>query len=82
MGDTFKRVEIKYLMNTVTKEKFLKKMQEHIKPDEYGVYTVQNIYFDTDHFDLVSRSMEKPIYKEKLRLRSYGTPDMGTKVFL
>ncbi|MCR5033511.1 MAG: polyphosphate polymerase domain-containing protein [Lachnospiraceae bacterium] len=82
MGDTFQRVEIKYLMNTAKKEAFLRLVREHVKPDDYGVYTVQNIYFDTDHFDLVRRSMEKPVYKEKLRLRSYGTPDMNSKVFL
>ena len=36
-----------------------------------GKTTVRNIYYDTDTYLLVRRSIEKPVYKEKLRIRSY-----------
>ena len=41
--------------------------------DGYGKHAISNIYFDTPDFLLVRTSMEKPVYKEKVRLRSYGT---------
>lgn len=42
--------------------------------DKYGLHTICSIYFDTDDDRLIRNSLEKPIYKEKLRLRSYGVP--------
>ena len=53
-----------------------------MREDVYGRYSICNIYYDKDEDLLINRSMQKPSYKEKLRLRSYGTPDMNTKVFL
>ena len=50
--------------------------------DEYGKHTICNIYYDTPDNLLIRRSIEKPVYKEKLRLRSYGIPTLDTKVFL
>lgn len=50
--------------------------------DEYGLHTVCNIYFDTRTHELVRRSIEKPVYKEKLRLRSYGVPTEDSCVYL
>lgn len=68
---TFKRYELKYLLNLSEKEKILRAMDGHMKLDKYGRTTIRNIYFDTDTFLLIRRSLEKPIYKEKLRVRSY-----------
>ena len=51
-------------------------------PDEHGESTICNIYYDTPDFRLIRRSLEKPVYKEKLRLRSYGTASKDEKVFL
>ncbi|MDR3288618.1 MAG: polyphosphate polymerase domain-containing protein [Peptococcaceae bacterium] len=51
-------------------------------PDRYGAYLVSNLYYDTDQFDLIRASLEKPLYKEKLRLRCYGKADKDTPVFL
>ena len=45
--------------------------------DEYGLHTICNIYYDTPDYDLIRTSIDKPVYKEKLRLRSYGIPDVG-----
>ena len=57
-------------------------MTEFMNSDEYGKSTICNIYFDTPDFLLIRRSIEKPVYKEKLRLRSYGTPTSDSTVFI
>lgn len=53
-----------------------------MKVDKYPIYTLSNIYLDTDDFLLIRRSIEKPLYKEKLRLRTYVTPGPSDNVFL
>ena len=59
------------------KEKLLSTMEQYILPDKYGRSTIRNIYFDTDDYRLIRHSIDKPPYKEKLRIRSYtkATPD-------
>ena len=78
----FERTEIKYIITLAQREEFLKLISEYIKPDEYGESTVCSLYFDTDSFQLIRNSIEKPTYKEKLRLRSYSTPKGDSNVFL
>jgi hypothetical protein len=78
----FKRYELKYLLTAEQYAAFLKKAEEHIAADEYGETTIQSLYYDTGNFLLIRRSLEKPKYKEKLRLRSYGLADANKKVFL
>ena len=68
----FKRYELKYMLTLLQKEKILEAMYPYMRLDKYGRTTVRNIYFDTDNYRLIRRSIEKPAYKEKLRLRSYG----------
>lgn len=78
----FNRVEKKYLL---TQEKFQKlwdELMEYMLVDEYGVHTICNIYYDTENDELIRNSIEKPVYKEKLRLRSYGVPGEKDNVFL
>ena len=70
---TFKRYEIKYLLTQAQKEEILRAMAPYMKLDKYGRTTIRNIYFDTDSYRLIRRSLEKPAYKEKLRVRSYHT---------
>lgn len=78
----FKRCEIKYMLD-VTKAELLKKlMNQYMVADEHGVSTICSLYFDTPDHLLIRRSMEHPVYKEKLRLRSYGTADKDTTVFV
>lgn len=79
---TFKRYEIKYHIPADILPDFRKQMEEHMTPDEYGKTTILNLYYDTAEHDLISRSMEKPKYKEKLRLRSYGVPTPDSRVFV
>lgn len=78
----FKRVEMKYMLTREQKEKVLAMMAPHMKLDGYGRTTIRNIYFDTDDYLLIRRSLEKPTYKEKLRIRSYkkATPESETFV--
>lgn len=49
-----------------------------MRPDEYSHSSIRNLYLDTPDFRLIRRSLEKPVYKEKLRLRSYGRADWNT----
>lgn len=79
---TFKRYELKYLLTRQEKEKVLKAMDPYMQIDHYGRTTIRNIYFDTDTFRLIRRSLEKPAYKEKLRVRSYETADPEDEVFV
>lgn len=79
----FKRYEKKYFLTREQEEEFLKRLEGRMKLDQYGEHTICNIYFDTPDFDLIRASIEKPIYKEKLRLRSYGVPQSrDAKVFV
>ncbi len=68
----FKRYEVKFLITREQKEKILNSLTEKIKIDSYGHSLIKNLYFDTDDFLLIRRSIEKPKYKEKLRVRTYG----------
>lgn len=78
----FKRYELKYLMTLQQKEKVLQAMEPYMSLDHYGRTTIRNIYYDTDTFRLVRNSMEHPVYKEKLRVRSYGFADRNDPVFI
>ncbi len=69
---TFKRYELKYLITRAQRSALLKAMEGHLMLDMFGHSTIRNIYYDTDSFRLVRRSIEKPWYKEKLRVRAYG----------
>lgn len=77
----FCRRESKYLITEEQMRRVLTKMGSRIRPDEYGRSTICNLYFDTPDYLLIRRSIEKPIYKEKLRLRSYGTPTDEQNIF-
>lgn len=79
---TFQRVEKKYLLSQSQYKEFINALRVYMHPDHFGKHTISNLYFDTPDDILVRRSIEKPIYKEKLRLRSYGIPEQDSKVFL
>lgn len=79
---TFKRYEIKYLLTQQQKQAVLQAMQPYMKLDQYGRTTIRNIYYDTDTYRLIRRSLEKPAYKEKLRIRSYQAVAPEDPVFV
>lgn len=78
----FERYEKKYLLTEEQYHQLLCSLEEHMHRDQYGLHTICSLYMDSDDFLLVRRSMEKPEYKEKLRLRSYGIPRPDSTVFL
>lgn len=57
-------------------------MKEHMIPDPHGNSTIQNVYFDTPSWRFIRASLEKPVYKEKLRIRCYGNAKKDTPVFI
>ncbi len=79
---TFERYEKKYTLTWNEYEAFLSLAKNYIQADKHPVYTVHNIYFDTPNFDIISNSIEKPLFKEKLRLRSYTVPGPDDTAFL
>lgn len=79
---TFKRYEIKYLLTQQQKQAVLQAMRPYMKLDRYGRTTIRNIYYDTDTYRLIRRSLEKPVYKEKLRVRSYQAAAPEDPVFV
>lgn len=78
----FQRYELKYLLTLDQRDRLLVAMEPHMAPDKYGYTHIRNIYFDTDSYRLIRQSIEKPVYKEKLRLRSYGPALQNTPVFV
>ncbi len=80
--NVFERVEKKYRMNQKQYDLFLEGAADKIHMDEYGLHTIRNIYYDTQNYELIRRSIDKPKYKEKLRLRGYGKIREDSPVFL
>ena len=84
--EVFNRYEKKYMLDEVTFKRLLDRISDYMEPDKYNkngqFYSISNIYYDTDDDYLIRKSLSKPVYKEKLRLRAYGVPDRDTKVFL
>ena len=81
-GNIFERVEIKYLLTKEQYDALRIKLEPYMQVDEYGLSTISSIYYDTANYDLIRTSMEKPVYKEKLRLRAYGNITEDSTVFL
>lgn len=75
---TFKRNELKYFITQIQYETICNKIAEHMVLDEFCKdgkgYVIYNIYFDTQNNAVIRHSLDKPFYKEKLRLRSYSMP--------
>ena len=78
----FKRYELKYLLTCDQQQTIIDTMKSHMEPDHYGITQIHNIYYDTDNFRLIRSSLDKPLYKEKMRLRSYSLCSGDDPVFL
>ena len=66
-----KRFEMKYLLTPAQKALLLERLKGHMEADAYGLTSIASLYYDTPDYRLINRSIEKPIFKEKLRLRRY-----------
>lgn len=84
--EVFNRYEKKFILDQKTYEGIIKILDEHMTLDVYnqvnGFYTISNLYCDTEDSVLIRKSLSKPIYKEKLRIRAYGVPELESNVFL
>ena len=80
--EVFKRTEIKYLLTYDQYRKLLSYLSNIARIDQYGKTRINNIYFDTPDFSMIRTSLEKPLYKEKLRLRTYGRTGENTNSFI
>lgn len=78
----FKRYEFKYLITRQQQQAILSIMEPYMQLDSYGETIIRNIYFDTDNYRLIRRSIERPAYKEKLRIRSYSQAEQYSNVFV
>ena len=70
----FHRIETKYVLSREQMSELLEIIEPNLKHDKYFKETNLSIYFDTDEKWLGIHSLEKPLYKEKIRVRSYGVP--------
>ena len=77
-----KRIEKKYLLDTDQYCAMLEGIAGHMEPDQYSNYAIGNVYYDTVNYDLIRESLDRPVYKEKLRVRSYGVPSAEDNVFI
>ncbi len=79
---TMKRYELKYILDKEQLEFFERELEPHMSVDQYGLTSIASIYYDTPDYRLIRTSIEKPPFKEKVRLRSYGLAEPGGRVFL
>lgn len=82
MQYSFKRYEKKYLITSQQAATIETALSERMTPDRFDTYLVQNLYFDTDDWDVIHTSMQRPYYKEKMRLRYYGEAGPAGHMFL
>ena len=79
---TMKRHEFKYILNQEQTSLLKEKLKGHMEVDSYGLTSIASLYYDTADYRLIRTSIEKPDFKEKIRLRSYGLAKPGSRVFL
>ncbi|MDO4889673.1 MAG: polyphosphate polymerase domain-containing protein [Candidatus Saccharibacteria bacterium] len=72
--EVFRRVETKYILTPAEFKALLALIVPYIEKDRYFKATNCSVYYDTDSRYLAIHSMEKPMYKEKVRVRSYNVP--------
>lgn len=83
MVTVFKREEMKYMLTTEQYRRLRCLMEPYMAVDKYGLTTIYSLYFDSPDNRMIRNSIAKPIYKEKIRLRSYNAPVNGdSTVFL
>lgn len=80
--EVFQRYEKKYLLTEQVYEELRRRLDSYMQEDDYGLHTIRNIYYDTKSSELIRTSLEKPVYKEKFRVRCYGIPTKDSKIFL
>lgn len=82
MVEIFQRYEKKYLLDEKQYSYITKLLNRYMNHDKFFKTRVNSIYYDTNNYQLIRRSIEKPEYKEKLRIRAYGDINDDDKVFV
>ncbi len=77
-----KRYELKYILSPEQTEYFKERIKGHMEIDRFGLTSIASLYYDTPNYRLIRASIEKPPFKEKIRLRSYGLATESSPVFL
>ena len=84
--EVFNRYENKYLLDETAYRRVTQEILLHMEPDSYNrdgrFYSILNLYYDTQDHSLIRNSLQKPVYKEKLRLRAYHPVKPEDMVFL
>ncbi|HCC35497.1 MAG TPA: molecular chaperone [Ruminococcaceae bacterium] len=84
--EIFNRYENKYKISEDVFFKLHDQLSDVMQTDDYNkkqfTYPICNVYYDSADSYLIRHSISKPLYKEKLRLRSYGTPGEGSTVYV
>lgn len=80
--EAFERKEVKYRLDAAQRSAMLTALEGRMAVDDYGTTSIVSRYFDTPDRALIERSLDKPLYKEKLRVRSYGIPGEDDQVFV
>lgn len=78
----FRRTETKYIITEKEYRALMDLIEPYLMKDRYFKGTNCSIYYDDGSRYLAIHSLEKPLYKEKIRLRSYGVPTLNDTVFL
>ncbi|MBR3320330.1 MAG: VTC domain-containing protein [Exiguobacterium sp.] len=81
-GDTFQRKEKKYLISSGQCKAIKEGLTSHMRLDDYGATRIDSLYLDSFDHNLICKSLEKPLYKEKLRVRSYGAFSEADAVYV
>ena len=79
---TFKRIEKKYRLDTFQMADLSVAIAPYVEIDQYGLSRIDSLYYDTPDRSMIARSLENPLYKEKLRVRAYGDFDEASEVFV
>ena len=84
---TFKRYERKYMITAEKLERIMPTLLEHMELDPFCIggneYRIYSIYYDTPNHDVIRQNSSKPVYKEKMRIRSYyDRKGLDDKVFM
>lgn len=71
--DVFRRIEKKYRLTAAKRTAVEQAIAGRLAASEAERHRVTSLYLDTPERTLTSRSLARPPFKEKLRLRAYGT---------
>ena len=82
MAEYFLRKENKYLLDQSTFNSLLMKLDDYLVHDKFNKSHLLSVYFDSDDYRLITKSIEKPEFKEKLRIRSYAPPLDDEKIYV